>query len=349
VTDGAGVSGDGGGEGDRVSAFAAELRRLRQEAGKPSFRAMAARSGCISHTTLHEAATGSRFPSWQTTREFVRACGGNENDWRSRWERAAHGPTQDPATGAPTTGTPITGSPATGTPTTGTPTTGPLTTGAPATGSPATGAAAEQAPVEGSAAPREAIRPAERQPPRTRPRWWPRGRAAAVVAVLALAATVMVVASLLKVARIPARWWQPSAPATAGPLTDGDASRFVGDITVPDGTRVTVNQRFQKVWAVQNIGSVSWHERYLQRMDDPPGPNACRTPPRVPIGDTAPGEVVWISVNVVAPAEPGRCWVGWKMVDESGRPYLPSARPIFFLVDVVPAAGPGAGTPAPTS
>ncbi|MDH6577257.1 helix-turn-helix transcriptional regulator [Kitasatospora sp. MAP5-34] len=72
-----------------VTDFAAALRQLRLEAGKPSFRAMAGATGAISHTTLHEAASGSRLPSWPTTRSYVRACGGHEAEWRRRWLAAA--------------------------------------------------------------------------------------------------------------------------------------------------------------------------------------------------------------------------------------------------------------------
>ena len=73
-----------------VADFAAALRQLRLEAGKPSFRAMAAATGAISHTTLHEAASGSRLPSWTTTKVYVLACGGREADWHQRWMAAAN-------------------------------------------------------------------------------------------------------------------------------------------------------------------------------------------------------------------------------------------------------------------
>ncbi|GAA1233473.1 hypothetical protein GCM10009665_24690 [Kitasatospora nipponensis] len=72
-----------------VTDFAAALRQLRLEAGNPSFRAMAGATGAISHTTLHEAASGSRLPSWPTTRSYVQACGGHESEWRRRWLAAA--------------------------------------------------------------------------------------------------------------------------------------------------------------------------------------------------------------------------------------------------------------------
>ncbi|MGV9264784.1 hypothetical protein ACWDRR_09000 [Kitasatospora sp. NPDC003701] len=69
--------------------LATDLRRLRLEAGQPSFRIMARTAGSISHTTLYEAASGSRLPSWPTTRAFVRACGGDEAEWHRRWNAAA--------------------------------------------------------------------------------------------------------------------------------------------------------------------------------------------------------------------------------------------------------------------
>src|SRR4051812_14837695 len=68
--------------------FAEQLRSLRNAVGNPSFRKMAGRSGRISHTTLHEAAAGTRFPSWETTREFVRVCEADEVQWRRVWEDA---------------------------------------------------------------------------------------------------------------------------------------------------------------------------------------------------------------------------------------------------------------------
>jgi hypothetical protein len=132
----------------------------------------------------------------------------------------------------------------------------------------------------------------------------------------------------------------PEGPAgSTGPagssdaLIPGDASRFVGDVTIPDGTRVKVKSHFVKVWAIANVGSVGWHHRYLARAQ-PATDDGCQVPERVEIGDTLPGEQVMISVPVVAPSRPGKCWVSWKMVDEHGRPYFPTRRPVYFLVTV---------------
>ncbi|GAB3581864.1 hypothetical protein [Calidifontibacter terrae] len=71
-----------------VEQFARTLSDLRQAAGCPSFRQMAATSGCISHATLHEATRGKRLPTWETTEQFLLACSTDPRQWRQEWLRA---------------------------------------------------------------------------------------------------------------------------------------------------------------------------------------------------------------------------------------------------------------------
>ncbi|MCX4468785.1 NBR1-Ig-like domain-containing protein [Micromonospora sp. NBC_01655] len=127
----------------------------------------------------------------------------------------------------------------------------------------------------------------------------------------------------------------PSSAGFSDALIPGDSSQFVADVTIPDGTRVKVNAHFVKVWALANVGTVDWHNRFLARMNPTGDDDGCRVPDRVAIGDTPPGEQVMISVPVIAPSRPGKCWVSWKIVDEHGRAYFPSRRPIFFMVTVI--------------
>lgn len=70
-----------------VHAFAAELRMLRDRAGQPKYLQMARATG-RSRTSLAEAAGGDHLPTWETVAAFVRACRGDENEWRIRWEQA---------------------------------------------------------------------------------------------------------------------------------------------------------------------------------------------------------------------------------------------------------------------
>lgn len=69
-----------------LQAFAVELRRLRETAGDPTYRAMSVRAG-FSATTLSEAAGGVRKPSLDVTLAFVEVCGGDQAEWRTRWAR----------------------------------------------------------------------------------------------------------------------------------------------------------------------------------------------------------------------------------------------------------------------
>lgn len=96
------------GDDGTLLRFAAELRRLRHEAGSPPYRRLAARAH-YSVATLSEAAAGRRLPSLDVTLSYVRACGGDTDRWERRWhaaaaELAAAAPAAEPE-GAPAGGT----------------------------------------------------------------------------------------------------------------------------------------------------------------------------------------------------------------------------------------------------
>ncbi|MFC4585704.1 nSTAND1 domain-containing NTPase [Sphaerisporangium corydalis] len=69
---------------DALLRFAADLRRLREKAGGPSYRELAKRAH-YSAGTLSEAAGGRKLPSMAVTLAFVRACGVDSAEWQERW------------------------------------------------------------------------------------------------------------------------------------------------------------------------------------------------------------------------------------------------------------------------
>ncbi|WP_343298477.1 hypothetical protein [Streptomyces sp. SID335] len=71
-------------DGGELTAFAADLRRLREKAGSPPYRRLA-RDAHYSSTTLADAASGRRLPSLPVTLAYVRACGGDTEAWEARW------------------------------------------------------------------------------------------------------------------------------------------------------------------------------------------------------------------------------------------------------------------------
>ncbi|WP_037306495.1 NBR1-Ig-like domain-containing protein [Amycolatopsis orientalis] len=153
-------------------------------------------------------------------------------------------------------------------------------------------------------------------------------RARRTAFVLAGAVALVLVAALVLVFVNPFGPASPSAPV-------GDASEFVADVTVPDGSEVRAGSAFVKTWELRNAGTVGWVGRYLVRAGSFGNPGECVTPERVPVPQTAPGEHVRVSVDVRAPENPGHCQVYWKMADEQGHILLPQARAVYFSVRVI--------------
>ncbi|WP_405020877.1 helix-turn-helix transcriptional regulator [Kitasatospora sp. NBC_00070] len=76
--------------GGAVAEFASRLRRLRAEAGNPTYRDMA-RTAMYSASVLSSAANGHRLPTLQVALGYVEACQGDREEWRRRWLVAAAG------------------------------------------------------------------------------------------------------------------------------------------------------------------------------------------------------------------------------------------------------------------
>ena len=70
-----------------VQQFAAELREVRELAGRPTYRQLAAQAH-YSSTVLSRAAAGKDLPSLAVTLAFVEACGGDCEAWTGRWQAA---------------------------------------------------------------------------------------------------------------------------------------------------------------------------------------------------------------------------------------------------------------------
>ncbi|WP_156213765.1 hypothetical protein [Lentzea aerocolonigenes] len=88
-------------EETELGSFAADLRKLRDEAGKPSYRVLAARAH-YSAATLSDAAGGKKLPTLPVTLAFAKACGGDEQEWEQRWRAIAAPP--EPSGDAPYVG-----------------------------------------------------------------------------------------------------------------------------------------------------------------------------------------------------------------------------------------------------
>ncbi|KJK42128.1 hypothetical protein UK23_38670 [Lentzea aerocolonigenes] len=75
---------------DELLRFAADLRLLREKAGKPTYRELS-KVAHYSVTVLSEAASGRKLPSLAVTVAYAHACGGDVEQWRRRWHEVAEG------------------------------------------------------------------------------------------------------------------------------------------------------------------------------------------------------------------------------------------------------------------
>ncbi|WP_078844253.1 helix-turn-helix domain-containing protein [Streptomyces achromogenes] len=75
---------------DPVKRFAEELRALRDSAGNPTYRQMAARTG-QSPGALSTAARGGQLPPLEVALAYAEACGGDRAEWEHRWRAAEAG------------------------------------------------------------------------------------------------------------------------------------------------------------------------------------------------------------------------------------------------------------------
>jgi murein DD-endopeptidase MepM/ murein hydrolase activator NlpD len=95
-------------------------------------------------------------------------------------------------------------------------------------------------------------------------------------------------------------------------------ARFVRDVTIPDGMRVTPGEKFTKTWELLNDGKTKWDKRFTlrhardERMDGPS---------QVSFPDVNPARRGEISVTLTAPKTPGTYRSTWQPHDPDGRPF----------------------------
>lgn len=107
---------------------------------------------------------------------------------------------------------------------------------------------------------------------------------------------------------------------TEGNFLNSD-SRFLDDVTVPDGTLLQAGETFSKIWLVKNTGQRKWGSGY--RLVYVGGDNAMTGTLSHPVPDARPGEDVVLSVPMVAPTEArDGDYVGfWRLHDDRNVPF----------------------------
>ena len=103
------------------------------------------------------------------------------------------------------------------------------------------------------------------------------------------------------------------------PKTRCNWADFIADISIPDGTRMLPGKTFTKTWRLKNIGTCTWTTEYSIAFDSG---DAMNTPLAIALPEIVPpGDTVDVSVNLTAPATPGRKTGYWKLRNPAGVPF----------------------------
>ena len=108
------------------------------------------------------------------------------------------------------------------------------------------------------------------------------------------------------------------ALGTPGKLCDSLSFGADVDVTIPDGTSMTVGQDFIKTWRITNDGACVWGDGYgliygySDKMSGQP----------VPLGVVVEvGQTIEVSVNFKAPDKAGEYVSAWQMANAKGVPF----------------------------
>jgi hypothetical protein len=110
----------------------------------------------------------------------------------------------------------------------------------------------------------------------------------------------------------------PTITPTANPAAC-DNSKFVADISVPDGTQMTPGQQFTKTWQIRNVGPCTWTTGYTLNYAYGSSTDAkMKGQPVALTNAVKTNETVDISVNLTAPSKTGTYTGYWRMRNANG-------------------------------
>ncbi|MBT3320863.1 MAG: hypothetical protein HN392_01120 [Anaerolineae bacterium] len=107
----------------------------------------------------------------------------------------------------------------------------------------------------------------------------------------------------------------PAIPTSVPTEDNCDKAKFIEDVTIPDGTILSPGESFKKTWRVENTGTCTWTTGYALVIDS--GSQMSGPSPQPLTGTVAPGEIVDISVHLIAPPTNGSYRGNWQIRNTS--------------------------------
>lgn len=107
----------------------------------------------------------------------------------------------------------------------------------------------------------------------------------------------------------------PTASPTVIPIP-ADWAAFIKDVTIPDGTEMDPDEGFTKIWRLENVGQDTWTTDYALVFVSGYRMEGLK---KIPLSSTVrPGERIDLSVDMVAPLEPGKYRGYWELENAAG-------------------------------
>ena len=113
-----------------------------------------------------------------------------------------------------------------------------------------------------------------------------------------------------------------AVPPTATPIPPTPTPKpclqitYVGDLSIPDGTKLNAGSAFTKAWRLQNSGSCKWDAGFdiVFVKGNQLGANTAYDLPY----EVAPGQTIDISINMLAPSVNGKYSSDWMLKSSNG-------------------------------
>jgi hypothetical protein len=142
---------------------------------------------------------------------------------------------------------------------------------------------------------------------------------------------------------------EPTATQTMEERCDQAAAAYpMIDISIPDDTEMVPGQSFTKIWRVVNVGTCTWTTEYSAVWFSG---TLLGTRESVALeGSVAPNQSIDISVDMVAPDEPGSYRSNWKLSNPDGEYFGigPNGESPFWVQIIVLEVATDTPTPTPT-
>lgn len=127
----------------------------------------------------------------------------------------------------------------------------------------------------------------------------------------------------------------PSSPPTRVIQTGKDAATFISE-SYPDYSVIVPGENFIKTWTIKNVGQTTWYaDSYRLKLASATNNEMMGSPTELNFPhDVASGEVVTISIPMIAPSKPGTYAVYFSLVNDRAQVFGVDGDKIWALIRV---------------